>query len=301
MRPLYIAGPTGTGKSAVAIAVARRVGGEVVNADAYQLYRGLEILSAAPTPTEQAQVPHHLFGCLGVEQPNNAGRFAALATPAIDAILERGARPIIVGGSGLYLKSLTHGLSDLPRADPSLRAELDTLSDVDLIARLHKLDPTGATQINLQNRRYVERAVEISTLSGRPMSELTSAWRDAKPDLDAILLDRPRDQLYTRIDTRVPQMIAAGLLDEIRALPPQLSDTAEKAIGIRQVRDHLAGTLSLEQCVADIQQASRRYAKRQLTWFRRETAFQSVCLSETESAESAADRILGLFPDTHHA
>ncbi len=301
MRPLYIAGPTGSGKSAVALALARQVGGEIVNADAYQLYRGLEILSAAPTTAEQEGVPHHLFGCLSVDQPNNAACFAKLATPAIDAILGRGVRPIVVGGSGLYLKSLTHGLADLPAADPALRAELDALPETELVARLHALDPDGAATVDLQNRRYVTRAVEISLLAGRPMSEVKAAWRTPQPDLDGVLLERPRDQLYARIDARVPQMLADGLLDEIRALPAHLSDTAEKAIGLRQLRAHLAGTIPLAECVADIQQASRRYAKRQCTWFRREPAFQSVCLGEAEGAESAATRILGLFPHIAHA
>jgi tRNA dimethylallyltransferase len=301
MRPLYIAGPTGTGKSSVALEVAARSGGEIVNADAYQLYKGLEIVSAAPSVADKALTPHHLFGCLSLAQPSNAGLYCSRATPVLAEICARGVRPIVVGGSGLYLKSLTHGLTDLPRVDAELRAELDEFSDAELVERLRQLDPVGAEQVNLQNRRYVTRALEISILSGRPMSEVKTGWREAEPDIDAVILERPRDQLYARIDARVPQMLAAGLIDEIRALPDPLSDTAEKAIGIRQVRAHLAGESTVDECVAEIQQLSRQYAKRQITWFRREAALQSVCLSEAEGPESAADRILALLPNPDHA
>lgn len=301
MRPLYIAGPTGTGKSAVALAVAARTGGEIVNADAYQLYKGLEIVSAAPSALDREHTPHHLFGCLELAQPSNAGLYCALATPVLAEICSRRVRPIVVGGSGLYLKSLTHGLSDLPQADAELRAEFDLLSDEELVERLRQLDPVGAEQVNLQNRRYVTRALEITILSGRPMSEVKTGWRKAEPDLDAVILERPREQLYARIDARVPQMLAAGLIEEIRSLPDQLSDTAEKAIGIRQVRAHLADEISLDECVSLIQQLSRQYAKRQISWFRRETALQSVCLDEAEGPESAAERILDLLPNRDHA
>ncbi len=298
MRPLYIAGATGTGKSSVALALAAKLGAEVVNADAYQLYQGVEIVSAAPGAAERALVGHHLYGCLGLDEECNAGRFSRLARPVLDSLSARGVRPLVVGGSGLYLKSLTHGLSDLP-ADPTLRAELEALADDELVARLRGLDPAGAEAVNLRNRRYVMRAVEISILSGRPMSEVKTAWAGGEqPEFDGVILERPRAELYRRIDARVGQMVDAGLLDEVRALPEHLSATAEKAIGIRQVREHLAGGCSLDDCLAEIRQASRRYAKRQLTWFRREAGFQRVCLGEAEHPESAAERVLALFPSS---
>ena len=297
MRPLYIGGATGAGKSAVAIAIAETLGGEIVNADAYQLYSGIEIVTAAPSAADRERVPHHLFGCLRTDEDCNAGRFANLATPVIDSLLRRGKLPVVVGGSGLYLKSLTHGLSDLPPADAALRSQLDALSAEALNEELRRVDPAAATKIDAQNRRYVTRAVEISMLAGRPMSELKTDWENAAPDFDGVLIERPRDELYARINDRVPRMVEAGLLDEIRSLPPELSATAEKAIGVREVRAHLAGAQPLGDCVAAIQQASRRFAKRQLTWFRRETAFQRVCLEAADTAESAARRALSHFPN----
>ena len=301
MRPLYLAGATGGGKSSVAVALAEHTRGEIVNADAYQLYRGIEILSAAPSEADRNRVPHHLYGALDLTSECNAARYAELAEPCIAQVTKRGVLPIVVGGSGLYLKSLTHGLADLPAADPALRLRLDTLSDEELVSKLQELDPVGAEQTNLLNRRYVSRAVEICLLSGRPMSEVKAAWRDNEPEFDGVLIERPREELYARINARVPKMLAAGLIDEVAALPPKLSNTASKAIAIREVRAHLADELTLDECVAAIQQASRRYAKRQLTWLRRETGFQKVCLSESESAESAARRIRALFTHLPHA
>jgi tRNA dimethylallyltransferase len=243
-----------------------------------------------------------LFGCLGVDEACNAGRYSQLANRSIDSLLSAGKLPIVVGGSGLYLKSLTHGLSDLPTASPELRAELETLSDEALVTKLRSLDPVGAEQTNLQNRRYVSRAIEISLLAGRPMSELKNEWaQQDPPEFDGIVLERPREELYARINARVPKMVAVGMLDEISNLPEVLSNTAEKAIGVREVRAHLTGELTLDECVSAIQQASRRYAKRQLTWFRRETGFQRVCLAANETAESAAERALVLFPHLNHA
>lgn len=296
MRPLYIAGPTGSGKSAIAAAFAARIGGEVVNADACQLYRRLEIVTAAPTEEDRRLAPHHLYGELDVAEECNAARYAALAKPVISSIMERGNCPIVVGGSGLYMKSLTHGLSDLPAADNALRKQLDALSLRQLVNRLRQLDPDAADQVNLLNRRYVTRAVEISILAGRPMSEMKTSWDNASPDFDGIMINRDREELYARINVRAAEMVARGLTEEIRRLPQKLSITAARAIGISEIMGHLAGEMTLEQCIDSIKQASRRYAKRQLTWFKRESGFQKVCLKQTEDTDSVVMRILSLHP-----
>ncbi|MCP4849747.1 MAG: tRNA (adenosine(37)-N6)-dimethylallyltransferase MiaA [Verrucomicrobiaceae bacterium] len=301
MGPLYITGPTGSGKSSIAATLAHRIGGEVVNADACQLYRNLEIVTAAPTEEQRQLAPHHLYGTLEVSDDCNAAHYAEIAKPVINEIMERGNCPVVVGGSGLYMKSLTHGLDDLPAADPGLREELDALSLPQLVNKLQQVDPDAATQVNLSNRRYVTRAVEISILAGQPMSKIKTSWANSSPDFDGIIITRDREELYSRINIRVSEMIAEGLTEEIRQLPKALSATAARAIGIREIKSYIAGEYTLDQCIDSIRQASRRYAKRQLTWFKKEPGFQMVCLKPAEDTDSVVMRILALHPRPGHA
>jgi tRNA dimethylallyltransferase len=297
---IYLAGPTGCGKSAVALALARRLGrAAIVNADAFQLYRGIDVLSAAPVAADRATVPHHLYGVLDLSENCDAVRYAALARPVITKLAEAGILPIVVGGSGLYLKALTHGLAPTPAGDPDLRAALDLLSLEDLVKWLQQVDPEGAARTNLKNRRYVTRNLEISLLSGRPASEIKQAFANPAPLLRAFVLSRERADLYHRIDTRAAGLFRDGALDEVRSIDfTRLSVTAEKAIGLREIQAHLEGRMTGADCLASIAQATRRYAKRQETWFRRETAFQSVCLSPEETPDSAAGRVLVKLRET---
>lgn len=300
MRPFYIAGETGSGKSSIALEIAAITGGEIVNADAYQLYKGLRIVSAAPGDGDCARHRHHLYGQIALYEEFNAAAYERLAKPLLGTLTQQQTLPIVVGGSGLYLKSLTHGLSNLPAGNPPLRAELDAMPLPELVAKLEQLDPAGAAQTDANNRRYVSRAVEICILSGRPMSELKTEWQDAAPDFDGVLIERERADLHQRINQRVPKMFEQGLREEIASLPDDISATAEKAIGLREVRSLIAGEIDRDACIEAIQTASRQYAKRQRTWFRRETGFQSVCVATDEDARSAATRILSQFPQLHH-
>ncbi len=295
--PFYLAGATGTGKSDVALGLAERCGSEIVNADAFQIYRGLDVLTAKPSAADLARVRHHLYSALDPNEVLDAARFASLASPSIAEIQGRGRVPIITGGSGLYLKALTHGISrNLPAADPALRAEL-TAQPLPLLAhRLHRLDPEGAAQTNLLNKRYVIRALEITLLSGRPMSELKNEWATQQPVFRGVVLVRERADLYQRINARVSRMFEGGALDEVRALET-LSRTAAKAIGVAEIRAYFAGELSRDECLDAIRQSTRRYAKRQMTWFRREKGFVPVCLAPDEGANSAIARILENFPE----
>jgi tRNA dimethylallyltransferase len=258
----------------LAIEMARFVDGEIVNADAYQLYRGLEIISAAPTGEELAQAPHHLYGVLSPDEICDAMRFREMALPVIEDIQSRGKTPIITGGSGLYLKFLTHGPSPVPSGDDTLRAELDRESDESLIAKLTELDPVGAANTNLKNRRYVIRALEICILSGRKMSEVKSDWKTASESIEKNLrgayLLWERECLRQRINTRTETMLVDGAIEEVSTLT-RASVTCEKAIGISQIRAHLAGELTRAECVERIAAATRQYAKRQRTWFSKET------------------------------
>jgi tRNA dimethylallyltransferase len=278
-RPFYICGPTASGKSGQALAIAQAWDGEIVNADAFQLYRGLETITAAPTPEDQAKIPHHLYGILAPSETCDAERFRSLAQPVMDDIIARGKTPIVTGGSGLYLKFLTHGPSPLPKGDSSLRAEMDALSLEELITELQKVDPVEATQINLRNRRYVSRAVEIFRLSGIPASVQRKNWehvsKEKENELRGISLQIPRPILHERIAARCHEMLENGAITEIAAHRDHLSTTCRKAIGVPQILDLLDEKIDRKTCLQLIIHATRQYAKRQETWFRRETWLQS--------------------------
>lgn len=291
----FITGPTASGKSALAIALAEYVGGEIVNADAFQLYAGMDILTAKPAAADFARVPHHLYGVIPLTEACDAQRYHSLAVPVIQDIAARGRVPIVVGGSGLYIKALTHGLSPLPAASPELRAQLKQLAADEQVTQLLQLDPAAATTVNLRNPRYVERALEICLLTGQPQSGLRSSFAQAEPQVSGVIFVWDREALYRRINQRTLDMFAAGLIEEVRTTGP-LSPTAEKAIGVREVRAHLAGQVPLPDTIAAIQQSTRHYAKRQITWFRRERCFQTICLDSDPAAQYPLTHLLELFP-----
>ena len=219
-------------------------------------------------------MPHHLYGVISPDEICDAMRFREMALPVIEDIQSRGKTPIITGGSGLYLKFLTHGPSPVPSGDNTLRAELDRESDESLIAKLTELDPVGAANTNLKNRRYVIRALEICILSGRKMSEVKSDWKTASESIEknlrGVYLLWERECLRQRINTRTETMLVDGAIEEVSPLT-RASVTCEKAIGISQIRAHLAGELTRAECVERISAATRQYAKRQRTWFINET------------------------------
>ncbi len=290
----FVVGPTASGKSAMALALAEKIGGEIVNADAFQLYDGMDILTAKPSAADRARVPHHLYNVLPLTESCDAQRFHALAVPVLHDIERRGKVPIVVGGSGLYVKALTHGLSPLPAASPGMREHFKNLTEGEKIVWLLQRDPEAATTVNLRNPRYVERALELCLLTGRPQSGLRRSFAQKEPEVNGVIVEWNRETLYARINERTVKMFEAGLVDEVSTLGP-LSPTAEKAIGIREVRDLLAGRATQEQTIAAIQQGTRNYAKRQMTWFRRERCFQTICL-DSLPATSYVDRLLDLFP-----
>lgn len=293
--PFYLTGPTASGKSSLALALAEKIGGEIVNADAFQLYRGMDILSAKPPPAERTRVPHHLYDLLPLTESCDAQRYRDMAMPVIAQIQERGSLPIVVGGSGLYIKALSHGLAQLPPRDDALRQRLAQLTLEEKVARLLSLDPHAAENVPLQNPRYVDRALEICLLTNQPQSALRQTFSQKEPWGCGVVLHWQRETLYERINQRVLDMLAAGLLDEVRALPQQV-ENAGKAIGWREMRAHLAGETTLDDAVAAMQQATRRYAKRQTTWFKREPWLQTICLDSQATAESALNLLLARFP-----
>ena len=293
-RPIYICGPTASGKSALAISIANKLDGEIVNADAYQLYRGMEIISAAPSPEELAQAPHHLYGALSPDQLCDAMTYREMALPVIAEILSRGKTPIVTGGSGMYIKFLTHGPSPVPSSEDELRKELEQKSDESLIAQLTELDPVGADNTNLQNRRYVIRALEICLLSGQKMSDLKNTWKkdnaEVEKSLQGIYLAWEPETLRKRISLRTEIMLSEGAIEEVASLP-HASVTCEKAIGVPQILAHIRGETSLSECTELIATATCQYAKRQRTWFRKENWLTSCTVEESSNASEITQSI----------
>jgi tRNA dimethylallyltransferase len=293
----FIVGPTATGKSELAANVASNLGAEVVSSDAFQIYRGLDLLTAKPDAATVARVPHHLIGTVSIAEEMNVERFRRLALAAINDIHARGKWVIVAGGSGLYIKALTHGLSALPGADARLRVQLEKLTLAELSSRLSGLDPKAAEAIDLKNRRRVVRALEICLLTGKPASVQRAQWKTVKAAVPGgkagpaagtaastgILVFRDRDELYERINCRVENMFENGVIEEVGALGT-VSATAAGTIGLSEIRELIAGQISMARCVERIQQNTRRYAKRQLTWFRRQSSFEALNLSPLSHA-----------------
>ena len=277
--PIYVCGATASGKTAHALALASELNGEIVNGDAFQIFRGIETISAAPSEEEKLLFPHHLFGVLEPGENCDAGRFHEMAVPVIAEILSRGKTPVIVGGSGLYLKFLTHGPSPLPKGDDAIRAEMDARPLEDLLVELEKLDPVEAAQVHRGNRRYVSRSLEICRLTGGKVSELRDGWERKTKELDARLqgvwLVRDRADLHSRIAQRTKQMLSGGAIEEVAKLEG-IHGNWEKAIGVKEIRRHLDGEISRAECEELIVFATRQYAKRQETWFRREKWLERV-------------------------
>src|SRR5437773_2916646 len=284
----FIVGPTATGKSELAADLAGEIGAEIVNADAFQIYRGLDLLTAKPDPSTLAKAPHHRIGTAPLHEEMNAEKYRCAAMRAIDVINSRGRLAMVVGGSGLYNRALTHGLAPLPEADPRLREELNAMSLDELRTQLAELDPEAARNIDTKNRRRVARALEICLLTGKPTTEVVVPTRRDDSGLPGspipataatgVFVFRDREELYARINQRVEAMFEQGVIEEVRAAG-LMGTTASQMIGLREIRELLDGKMSLMQCIAEIQQATRRYAKRQLTWFRRQTNFSPLNLS----------------------
>ena len=296
LRPIYICGSTASGKSSLAISIAEKIDGEIVNGDAYQVYRGIETLSAAPSAAELHAIPHHLFSTLDTSEEFDAQRYRKLALPIIAEIQSRDKTPIVVGGSGMYLKFLTHGPSPVPASDPALRSELELLDDSELILKLQSLDPEGAAITNLQNRRYLIRALEICLLSGQKMSDIKNDWKKSSDKtnqrLRGALIQWQTEPLRQRIARRTQIMLDQGAIDEVKN-STNFSATCEKAIGVPQIRAYLSGQIDLKTCQEKIFFATCQYAKRQRTWFKKENWLTSLPYDDnTNHSDQQAETFL---------
>jgi tRNA dimethylallyltransferase len=293
LRPILIAGPTAAGKSAVALSLATRLGGELVSVDSMQVYRGLDVGTAKPSQADRKLAPHHLIDVVEVNEAFDAAQFAKLAQQAVAAIQQRGRVPILCGGTGLYFKAFLEGLGEGPGPDPALRAELEAAPMAELLKELARCDPASFATIDRQNPRRVVRALEVIRLTGKPFSSQRGRWNSGRETRECFFgLARSADDLRSRIDERVRDMFARGLVRETeRLLECGLAGnrTAMQAIGYRQVVEHLRGERPLEETITLVKQRTRQFAKRQMTWFRRQFELEWLHLRPGESAEGVAE------------
>ena len=298
LAPVLLAGPTAVGKSAVALALAESLGGEIISVDSMQVYRGLDLGTAKPSAAERARVPHHLLDVLELSEAFDAAQFVRLAEVAVKDIQGRGRVPIFCGGTGLYFKAWLEGLGEAPPSDARVRAELEAAPLSELLAELEQRDPLTYARIDRQNPRRVIRAVEVIRLTGKPFSAQRANWnpevRSQKSEVIFCFSREPAD-LRARIETRVDTMFAAGLVDETRALLSlglQQNRNAMQALGYRQVAAHLAGERGLAETIALVKTKTWQFARRQGTWFRSQLSVERVPLAADADATSVARGLL---------
>jgi tRNA dimethylallyltransferase len=296
--PVFLAGPTAVGKSEIALALAEKIGGEIITVDSMQVYRGLDIGTAKPTAEERRRVPHHLLDVCNLTEAFDAAQFTRRAHIAAAEIQSRGRTPIFCGGTGLYFKAFLEGVGEAPPGDAKLRAELEAAPLEQLLAELREHDPATFEKIDRQNPRRIVRAVEVIRLTGKPFYKQRATWHSATrhtPHATRLFcFTRSSEDLHQRINTRVDEMFARGLVDETRELLKHgLAENkfAMQAIGYRQVVEHLRGERGLAEAVELVKIKTRQFAKRQLTWFRRHGNCAWIELQTDETVKDVAAQI----------
>ena len=296
-RVVAVGGPTASGKTALSVALARAFDGEIINADSMQIYKNLDVGTAKPSEEERQGIPHYLLDFLSPETPYSVADFTAAADPLIRDITARGRLPLVVGGTGLYITSLLSGMAFAPeKTDPAIRARLQARADTEggaaIYAELQRIDPDYAAQVHPNNLPRVIRALELFEATGRRMSDQRREARPAEAPYHALCLCltcRDRAVLYSRIDRRVDEMVENGVLDEARQVYDHRDAyrTAAQAIGYKEFFPYFEGTANLTECTERLKQATRNYAKRQLTWFRRQNDAVWLYLDEEDVTEHA--------------
>jgi tRNA dimethylallyltransferase len=297
-RALYLVGPTATGKSAVGVALAERLGAEIIALDSMTLYRGMDIGTAKPTAAERRGVPHHLIDVLDPWEHASVAEYRKWAIAAAAGIEARGRPVLFVGGTALYLKALLRGLFEGPGADAGLRAalesEAETLGDAALHDRLARLDPITAARLHPNDRRRVIRALEVAMLTGQPLSIWQAEHAEAAAGARVVALARPRAVLHERINQRVDEMFAQGFVEEVRRLasgPRPIHRVPAQGVGYREVLEHLAGRLGLPETIERTQARTRQFAKRQETWFRGLAEVRPWPVGDAEPPETTAEAL----------
>ena len=299
-RIVVVAGPTASGKTELSLTLAERLNGEVVSADSMQIYRGMDIGTAKPTIGERRGIPHHM---LDVAEPGDdwsVARYEQQASSCMDDILRRGRLPILCGGTGLYINAVISGAGfQASGTDSGIRAALEKQWDAQgadaMCARLRAVDPESAARLHPNDRRRIIRALEVYELTGETISEHNRHTRERPPRYDAVMLGLktdPRDVLYQRIDRRVGKMVEQGLIEEVRSLWQRgvLKGTAAQAIGYKELIDYFESRKTLDEALRAIQQKSRNYAKRQLTWFQADDRIHWIVYNTVEAADQVTEK-----------
>ena len=305
---IIILGPTAVGKTGVSILLAEKLGGEIISADAFQVYRGMDIATAKPTLSQRERVPHHLVDILDLDRSYSAADFRARARGLIGEIRRRGRIPLIVGGSGLYLKALVDGLFSAPPADPAYRLALRRREEEEpgsLFRELRLRDPAAAGRIHPHNLKRVIRALEVFHRTGSPISGFQTQWEkdDAGGDFLLVGLKRGREDLYRRIDLRARKMFEEGLLEETAALLErgiESNRVAWQALGYREAAGCLRGELSRAEAEELLARNTRHYARRQLTWWRRDERIKWVEVKADEDVGKAVKDIMVILEREEH-
>ena len=295
---LVVLGPTASGKSALALEVAKRVGGEILTVDSMQVYRGMDVGTAKPTAAERAAVPHHLLDLVSPIEEFTVARFVELADATIADARRRGVPLIATGGTPLYYKALFEGLFDGPGADPAIRARLAEQDNAALHARLSAVDPPAAARIHANDHKRLVRALEVYELTGQPISSFQTHWTNPEPRHPAawVGLDWDKDALNRRINARTKAMLAGGWVEEVRSLLAtygQLGKTAAEATGYKELIDHVQGRCSLADAGEQIKIGTRQLARRQMKWFRRFPGVRWV--AGDQPAEALVEQALAAF------
>ena len=288
-KPIFIAGPTASGKSAIGKEAAIKTGGEIISVDSMQVYRTLDIGTAKPTAEERLAVTHHLVDAIEIDEAFDAAKFVELTTTAIDKI----AQPIFCGGTGLYFQAWQEGLGASPGGEPKLRAELEGVETEGLLQELQRKDPETHAKIDRRNRRRIVRAVEVIRLTQKPFSEQRAEWSGKAPE-NFFVLAREREDLRKRINVRVEAMFKAGLVAETCSLRSALeaNAVARQALGYRQVIEHLQGERDLPDTEARVKSRTWQFAKRQMTWFRKIDGTRTLNVPPEEAPIITAQRIV---------
>lgn len=295
---LVLLGPTAVGKSAVALALARREKGEIISCDSMQVYRGMNIGTAKPLSEEREEIPHHLIDITEPEERYDVARFLRDAETAVAKVKDKERFPILAGGTPMYLKAFLFGIFEGPPADQQfrekLKAEAEENGSEALWKRLEEADPEAAGRIHPNDLRRIVRALEVHEKTGIPISTLQKEWDEKRPARDAVIvgLDRPREILYRRVDERVDGMLGLGFVDEVRRLKDRLGPTASRALGYAEMARYLDGGYTLEEAVQAIKNNTHNFVRKQMTWYRSLGNVNWFEIGEGEPPSETAEKIL---------
>ncbi len=297
---LCLTGPTASGKEAAALCLAPSLGAEVISADSMKIYRGMDVGTAKPSRVDRARVPHHLVDVASPSEEWSVGRYVKEADRAIREVVSRGKVALVVGGTPMWIRGLLEGIFEGPSADWAVRRELmdraERVGAAALHADLASVDPTAAARIHPNDLRRVVRALEVHRITGKPISEMQTEWGKRRSEYRTLLLclRRDREALCRRVDARVDAMIAGGLVEEVRTLlaaPGGMGRGARQALGYGEVIEHLEGKRGLAETVELVKRETRRFAKRQMTWFRSLAGLVWVDVADDEAASRTAERL----------